>query len=141
LPGFLPTAVALQYGVPGVVVGAACLARVRARISRRFEVAPFHLLAGLLLLLAGLAAVGFIPFLGEARFYAPLAAEDANAKVDAGEAMVSTLVGAALVFLTNAGISFIYSQGITPSRPSRWDKRPGEPDAMGEILRRGLEGR
>lgn len=102
---------------------------------------PLQLLAGLLLLLAGIAAWGFIPYLDDARFYAPLAAEGANTRVDAGDAALSTLAGAALVFLTNAGIAFIYARAITPVEPSRWDKRPGEPDAIGDLLRRGFEWR
>jgi hypothetical protein len=50
--------------------------------------------------------------------------------------MLAVLVSASLsVVLLLAGICYLYAQAITAEGSAKWDRRPGERDAIGEIIR------
>jgi hypothetical protein len=131
LEPWVATATGLEPSLPVVLVALVCLRVVGRRTAGRFSLLLLQLASGAMLLLA--AAV-FILLSGDAALHE--AGPGFPALDDAADwGMLAVMVTASLaVVLLLAVISYLYAQAITPEGSVKWDKRPGERDAMGEII-------
>jgi hypothetical protein len=133
LEPWVATATGLEPSLPVGLVALVCLPVVWHRTAGWFSVMPLQLASGAVLLIA--AAV-FAILSGDGALHEAgpgfLALDDV---ADWGVLAVLVAAASMAVVLTLAGICYLYCQAITPEGSSKWDKQPGERDAMGAIIR------
>jgi hypothetical protein len=132
LEPWVGTATGLEPSLPVGLVALLCLRVVWRRTAGSFSVIPLQLASGAVLLTA--AAVFALASRETALHEAGPGFRAPDNVADWG--MLAVLVAASLaVVLLLAGICYLYAQSITPESSVKWDRRPGERDAMGEIIR------
>jgi hypothetical protein len=132
LEPWVATATGLEPSLPVGLVALVCLRVVWRRTVGSFSVIPLQLASGAVLLTA--AAVFGLTSRETALHEAGPGFPAPDNVADWG--MLAVLVAASLaVVLLLAGICYIYAQAITPEGSAKWDRRPGERDAIGEIIR------
>jgi hypothetical protein len=138
LPAWVPTAAGLELAVPIGLIAFVCLRAVSQRTGQRFSVLPVQLCSGVLLLLMAVAQFAFASQIGDPGAYSGEGAGLLGIDEDE-ESVLSPLfaatAGAVFAVLTLTGVGYVYCQAITAEDPSKWDKQPGELDAMGEIIK------
>jgi hypothetical protein len=135
LPDWLTTFNGLIFGTPGVLIGAYCLQDTWKRTRHGFSAGAFQIAAGLFFLVVGTALQLVIAVqVADPDTYDRL--RDANGGVMSPSAFIFTnllglFIAAAMVGLT----AYTYGKAITVELATRYDRLPGEPDAVGELLR------
>lgn len=137
LPVWMTTVSGLLFGVPGFVIGGFCARESLRRTRYGFGLHVFQLAAGyVFMLVSAVAEVALAARVADPDTYKSLEQPDGTVISADGFFFINLIVVfvfAGIVFLT----SYVYSQAIAADVPTRHDRREGEPDAIGEILRRG----
>jgi hypothetical protein len=137
LPGWMPAASAVLFGLPAVVIGVLFLREVVRRTRGDFDVGLLSMLGALLALAAAIALeIGLVIRVGDASTYNSLKDSAGNITTTPAAFMVYTVIGVLIMSLLVAGAAYIYRQAITPIM-HRFDRRPDERDSIGEMLRHG----
>ncbi len=135
IPDWETTAVGLVFAVPGVAIGALVLRQVIARTRDRFSLTSFQLVAGVI---AMLIAVGVEAGLGlriaSPGTYDGLRNTDGTLNTTASGFL---FIGVGAAFLLNMAVAlgaYIYAEALSAEARTHFDRRPDEPDAVGEML-------
>jgi hypothetical protein len=136
LPSWMPTASALVFGVPGLLIADRYVRVVRRRTAGDFGVAPLLLTYGVLAMLVAIAAEVVI---------AAGAADPATYESLKGDTPSDDVSPAAFLVVTAAVSLFLdalllaalsgYASAIT-RQSGRYARGPDEPDGVGELLGR-----
>ena len=146
LPDWMPAAAGIVLGLPAAIVAAICLANVLGTTKAAFSVAPLLLVFGLLTLPLAIAtetavAVG----VADSATYDRLLESDngsgitSDASLDSGPVSpAGFMAGTVVISLFINGVvaisAVIYASAVTVDGGQRFERRPGEFDAIDELL-------
>lgn len=136
IPAWMTTFAGVCFALPAIVIGLATLLRVLERTNGNYEVLKLHLAGGGLPLFMAIAEVALALRIADPATYDALRDEVSGETLSPGAFLVYTLLPAAIAALATGMMAYIYAEGFQERRQSRFDKRPGEVDAVGELLRR-----
>lgn len=137
LAAWMPTATALAFGVPGLYIAARYIWEVGRRTFGNFGLAPALLVYGLLVLPVTIATHVIIgSSVADSTTYQDLQGGSPTDDLSPAAFMVVS-VGVALVLnvlLVIASASYV--SAISEQGTTRYDRKPGESDGVGELLER-----
>jgi len=150
LSPWMPTAAALAFGLPGVVIAGVCLRQVRHKTTAAFGLAPLLLAFGMLTMPLTIAAETAIAVgvtdsatydrlnssSGSSSDGAPSSTGAPADNVTPSGFIVGALVTSLLLNGLVAASATSYIAAISVEKAGRHDRRPGEVDGVGELLGR-----
>jgi hypothetical protein len=147
LPDWMPTAAGVVLGLPAAIIAAICLRNVLRSTNAAFSVAPLLLVFGLLTLPIAIAmetavAVG----VADPATYDRLLESDDGSSITSDPSLNSGpvspagfMAGTVVISLFLNGVvaisAVIYASAVTVDGGQRFERRPGEFDAIDELLR------
>lgn len=126
----------LLFAVPAIAVGAITLRETLKRTADEFTLAPIQIGVGFVFILA--VAAGVLIFalrITDPATYETLRPTSSRDRgVSPSAFLMIGIFGTAVTAMVTAWVAFLYAQSIFGEAPSRFDKQPGEEDAVGTLL-------
>jgi hypothetical protein len=140
IPGWMTTFIGLAFAVPGMAISGLVLREVVRRTQHDFSTFYLQLGFGVLAMLVAIVVeAGLAIRIGDASTYDNLRNSDGTINTSPSGFMYIGLFAAVILAAAVGLAGYIYAQAVSPSVPTRFDRRRGEADAIGELLqgRRG----
>jgi hypothetical protein len=137
IPAWMPTGAGVAFGAAGLVIGGWTLLGVLRRTRREFHAFGFQLIVGaFLMVIATLLELGLASRITDSSTYSNFVDENGKILVTTTAFVVYTLFGIFVMSALTTMFGWMYVQAITDAHVSGAAlRRPGERDAIGEILR------
>ena len=135
IPDWETTAVGLAFAVPGVAAGALVLRQVIARTRDRFSLTSFQLIAGVIAMLIAIGVEsGLALRIASPATYDGLRNADGTLNTTSSGFLFIGVGASVLLNMAVALGAYIYAEAISADVRTLFDRRPDEPDAVGEML-------
>jgi hypothetical protein len=136
LPAWMPSLAGVGFAAPAALLGFAVLREVVRRTRTGFSVLTPQLIIGAFAMaFAVFMVMALATRLADSSVYDSLLNQDGSPNTSPGGFLFICLFASAFVAGGVAFASYIYVQAISIELPSRFDRRAGDADPMGEMLR------
>jgi hypothetical protein len=140
IPDWETTGIGLSFALPGLVIGGLVLREILRRTRDRFDLMSWQLTAGVVCMLVTIAIeVGQALRVADPATYDNLRNSDGTLNTSASGFLFIGLGASVLINGAVALAAYLYAEAVSPDKRSHFERRPDEPDAVGEMLhgRRG----
>lgn len=136
LSPWMPPLTAVVFALPCLFLADRCLRVINQRTNAGFDLSPLLMVYGVLMMLVAIVVmVTLAVSVADPSTYERLESSDGEPALSPVAYMLSTVAMAGLVSVLLAAGMANYTGAIAENRPSRHDRREGEVDGVGELLR------